>query len=64
MGDARTDHHTMKEVKNIEECIFIGFILPHRMKEINAFLECYDVVIATKNASLEFVNDILQQRVH
>lgn len=59
MGDARTDPHTMKEVKGIEECIFIGFILPHRMKELDVFMECYDVVIATKNASLEFVNDIL-----
>lgn len=59
MGDARTDPHTMKEVKNIEECIFIGFILPHRMQEIDVYLECYDVVIATKNASLEFVNDVL-----
>eukprot|EP01084_Bolivina_argentea_P099784 179316_1 len=59
LGDARTDPHTMREVPNIEECIFIGFILPHRMKEIDIFLECYDVVIATRNASLKFVNDVL-----
>ena len=58
-GDARTDPQTMNGVKNVSECIFIGFILPHRMNEIDIYLDCYDLVIATKNASMQFVNDLL-----
>merc|ERR1712228_265757 len=58
-GDARTDPQTMNGIKNVSECILIGFILPHRMNEIDIYLDCYDVVIATKNASLQFVNDLL-----
>ena len=59
MGDSRTDPDTMKNIEGVEQCIFIGFILPHRFHEISVFMECYDVVIASKNASLEFVHGLL-----
>merc|ERR1712079_1000251 len=59
LGDSKTDPDTMRDVEGVEHCIFIGFILPHRMGEISVFLEKYDVVIATKNASLEFVIGLL-----
>ena len=64
MGDSRTDPDTMRKVEGIEQCISIGFILPHRFNEIAIFMERYDVVIATKNASLKFVNDLLSALIN